>query len=139
MARYVIIDEPKSRSWGESLIVDPSIILIASILVPIIWNPPMFGRFWIPLLWMLLNGYALGSATFRQEVITLLVGSVGWLTLFFGVSGLHASGYIPFSQEIIAPYLRLFLFGIFFLTLYLVVFRQSSSYQLYNYSRGERT
>jgi hypothetical protein len=95
----------------------------------------MFGRFWIPLIWLLVNGYALGSASLRREIVTILVGVLAWLALYFGVAFTLASGIVAIPAQAVAPYLRLLLFGVFFLTLYLVVFRQSTSYQLFKYSR----
>ena len=39
MQRYQIIDEPKTKPY-EYLIVNPIVILLAGILVPLIWSPP---------------------------------------------------------------------------------------------------
>ncbi len=137
MARYEIIDEPHAKPWGERLILDPAIILFAAIIIPLFLPLPLYGRFWIPMLWLVLNGYALGSSTFGKEIATLVVGAVVWLALLYGVSYLSATESLDLPSEAIGRYMRILLFGVYFLTLYVVVFRQSRSYELYKYIRGE--
>lgn len=137
MDRYEIIDEPHVKPWGERFILDPTIILFAAIIIPLFLPLPLYGRFWIPILWLILNGYALGSSTFGKEIATLVVGAIVWLALLYGVSYLTSTEMFGMPTERVAPYLRILLFGIFFLTLYLVVFRQARSYELYKYIRGD--
>ena len=137
MARYQIIDEPRSKPWAERIIIEPTLILFAAILVPLIWNPPLFGRFWMPLLWLLANGYALGSSTLGKEVATSLVGILALYGIFILASFVMRNGVLGLANEDIFPYLRLVLFGVFFWTMYLIVMRQSVSYQLYKYSLGD--
>lgn len=137
MATYRIIDEPKSRPALEKFIVDPTIILFVSILVPLFWNPPALGRFWMPAVWLIFNGYALGSPTLGKEIRTLLLGALGLFLLLRGSSALTNSGVIPYDSAAVAPYLVTLLFGMFFLTLYLVVARQSTSHALYEYVHGD--
>ena len=137
MATYQIIDEPKSRPALEKFIVDPTVILLVSILVPFFWNPPALGRFWIPAVWLVFNGYALGSPTLGKEIRTLLFGALGLFVLLRGSTVLINADVIPYEPADLAPYLVTLLFGGFFLTLYLVVFRQSTSHALYQYVRGD--
>jgi hypothetical protein len=136
MARYEIIDEPRTKPWGEKLIVDPIVILLAAILVPLIWQPPMLGRFWIPALWLILNGYLIGSSTLGKEIATIIIGTVVWFLVSYGVLAFVRSGASPVSGRDAYEYLLLLQFAVFFLAMYLVVFRQADSYALFKYMRG---
>ena len=129
---YFIIDEPKPSRWS-SLIVSPLAILLAAIFVPLAWTPPFAGRYWIPLLWLAINGWLLGSATKRRELIYLGLGG-GLMPVFF-----FACIYLIDSTHLgqASPYIRILLNGILFFTLYLVVFTQSTSYELYRYIHKE--
>ena len=138
MSRYEIVDEPDVKPWGEKLIVDPIMILLAAMLVPLIWNPPYFGRFWLPFAWVALNGLALGSATLGRELGIMAIGGIAWLAIFFGIPELVRSGVIPFALEDVVPYMRTLLFATFFLTLYLAIVPQGLSYQLFDYVRQRR-
>ena len=136
MERYRIIDEPKSKPWGEKLIVDPIFILLAAILIPLVWNPPYLGRFWMPSVWLFVNGLALGSSTLGKEIRALLAGGLLCLAVFY-LSMLiprWSNGLVTLQD--ILPYARIILFGVFFMTIYLVVFQQGRSYQLFQYVRG---
>ena len=136
MARYEIIDEPHARPWGEKVIINPLFILLAAILVPLIWSPPFFGRFWIPFIWLAVNGVALGSSTLLKEIATLIVGALACAGVFFGTVYLLHNELLPYTDEQVIPYMIITLYGVFFLTMYLVVFNQSRSYELYNYIRS---
>ena len=139
MARYKIIDEPNLKSWGEQIIVNPIMILFAAFFVPLFWDPPLLGRFWIPAGWLIVNGVALGSASLKQEIKAIVLGALAIVGMFALFGMLSGNGVLPWSLEDAAPYLRLVLFGIFFLTLYGVVFRQCKSYELFAYiHRGEQ-
>ncbi len=137
MARYEIIDEPRTKPWGERLIVDPIIILFAAILVPLIWQPPLLGRFWMPVIWLIVNGYALGSSTLGKEIRTIVRGTLGWLGVLYGTLMIMKHASLPLSKEDIIQYTVIVQFGVFFLTLYLVVSRQAQGYELYKYMRGD--
>lgn len=137
MERYRIIDEPEAKSWAEQLIVDPIVILLAAILVPLFWQPPLFGRFWIPMLWIVFNGYALGSPTLGKEIRTLVGGLAAWFLLLVPYRALMVSGTTSWTQAQVIPYVVILQFGVFFLAMYLVVFRQSTSYALYRYVSGD--
>ncbi len=134
---YEIIDEPSVKPWGEKLIVEPVVILLAAILVPLVWQPPFAGRYWMPLVWLAVNGLALGSSTLGREIAVLVAGAVIWIALFLGASQVLERGIVPFQPADVYPYLRIVLFAVFFMTLYLAVFMQSRSYQLYAYTRGD--
>ncbi|MEM9384837.1 MAG: hypothetical protein AAGA68_07230 [Pseudomonadota bacterium] len=138
MTTYKIIDEPKARRGMESLIVDPTVILLASMIIPLFWLPPAGGRYWLPMLWLALNGYALGSPTLGKEILTMLLGALGVVGLLFIVLALIQAGVLPFTEEGAYPYLRILTFGLFFLAVYMVVFRQATSYALFQYIQGDR-
>ena len=137
MARYKIIDEPTTKPWGENFVVDPIIILLAAILVPLLWNPPALGRFWLPLVWLILNGYALGSSTLGREIGYMALGIVGWYAVLRITSAIIGTGYVTLPVADVYDYVIIAQFGIFFLTMYLVVFKQSQSYHLFRYIRGD--
>lgn len=129
---YHIIDEPKPRMY-ENLILDPVIILFLSIIVPLFWNPPMAGKFWIPLLWLISNGFLLGSPTLRREIGFAFGGAVLLFITFYGL-GVAISN--EFKQAV--PYLIIILHGILFLTLYMIVFAQTSAYGIHEYLKRQR-
>lgn len=134
---YHIIDEPKIRRW-EHLIVNPVLIIFAGILVPIFWIPPLGGKFWMPLLWLCVNGYLLGSASFKKEVLFCVAGG---LAIF---ASMVAFGFYVTQQgeaadiKQLAPYLRITLNGLLFTTLYLAAFTQSKAFNLFLYIRGRQ-
>ena len=125
MERYTIIDEPRTRPWGEKLVVDPVIVLLAAMLVPLFWNPPYMGRFWLPVLWLIFNGAALGSSTLKKEVGLFLKGGLLFVAVFHIAIMLPTWSDRRLSVEAILPYSQIAFFAVFFMTLYLVVFEQS--------------
>lgn len=136
MNRYTIIDEPQVRPWGERIVVDPIIILLAAILVPLFWNPPALGRFWLGPLWLLINGIALGSATLGKEVTALAVGAVVWLGLFFGTIVAISAGLLPYEASDVWEYVVISLFAVLFFTMLFVINLQARSHALFVYVRG---
>ncbi|WP_087023202.1 hypothetical protein [Thaumasiovibrio subtropicus] len=129
--RYHIIDEPKATKW-DFLVMNPMVIIFATMIVPIIWAPPFAGRYWVPLVWICVNGYIMGSATFKREVVTCLVGCLALLAVFIG--------FAQIPHEVIENttigwfnYLRLALNTILFLTLLLAAFSQMKSFSLFQY------
>ena len=88
---------------------------------------------WLPLLWIGINGYLLGSPTLRQEVLIAIAGALIWFavpyTVFWGLESLGAERYKNAS----IPYLQIAMQGVFFLTLYLIAFKQMVPYQLHQY------
>ena len=134
MESYSIIDEPRPRPW-QHLIVNPNIILLTAIFVPLFWNPPFWGRFWIPAVWLVFNGVSLGSPTLRKELTVVAVGALVWLGILFATFPVLDAFGFNLPPETVSPYLRLLLFGVFFLILYLAVSMQSTAWQLFEYVR----
>lgn len=136
MSQYQIIDEPKVKPQ-QHLIVNPIVILLVGILVPLVWTPPLYGRIWGTLLWIIANGYLLGSPTFKSEVFIAIVGGICWFALPYGVVFiLFETNYQAFIN-VVVPYLRIANNGVFFLTLYLIVFRQAVPYELFCYFKDK--
>ena len=131
---YQIIDEPRVRTWGEHIIVHPILILFVSIFIPLFITLPFYGRFWMPFAWLALNSFALGSATLKREVITCVLSVVALIGVTFS-AGLLLQ-YIDAAPEIVAPYYRIALMGVLFFAIYLVVYPQERSYEIYQYLRS---
>ena len=134
---YRVIDEPNVKSWGERLIINPTFILFAAIIVPLLVTLPFQGRFWIPFVWLTINGVALGSSTLRRELLVMWLGGLLLWICFFGA--VIAFQHYEISMELAGPYFRIGLFGGFFFILYFAVGYQQTSYQLFDYLRGERS
>ena len=135
VARYQIIDEPQTKPWAESLIVQPVAILLIAIVVPLFWNPPMLGRFWIPLVWLIANGVFLGSATLKKEILFAIGGVIAWWAATFAIVAWANTQPFGLSREDGLEYMVIAQYSIFFLTLYLIIFNQSNSYALFEYVR----
>jgi len=133
---YQIIDEPKPSRWAK-FIVNPVAILLVAMLLPLMWTPPLAGRYWMPLLWLLVNGFILGSASWKKELIFSIVGGLAMLVCVYGAL-FYFQQFDPEGLPQAAPYIRIVLNGVLFLSLYLVVFTQSTSYQLYQYIHQQR-
>lgn len=133
---YQIVDEPKPSRWAK-FIINPVAILLVSILLPIMWSPPWAGRYWMPLVWLVVNGLLLGSASWRKELIYSVVGGAAMLVCVYG-SLFYFQNYQPQHLQQAIPYIRIALNGVMFLSLYLVVFTQATSYNLYHYIHRER-
>lgn len=129
MASYEIIDEPKvgAKHW---LIMNPVIILFVAILLPLVWEPPLLGRFWMPFIWLMVNSYLLGSPSFTKECI-YSISSIALIfsVIFFAAPVLHNI----FQTDSIYAYVRLLLQSILFVFLYIIVFTQSPPYEIYQY------
>ena len=132
MNTYHIVDEPKARFYTR-FIVNPLVILFASIFLPLLISLPFYGQFWGPIIWILINGFLLGSPTFKHEVIIAAVGVIAFLSLpslsLFLFTLFDATD--TYSKAV--PYLRTLSQAIFFMTLYLIVFKQSVSYSILSY------
>ncbi len=136
MDNYHIIDEPKIK-LSDGLIVNPLIILFAAILIPLIWNPPLLGRLWMPFVWLIANSYFLGSPTFKREVVISILGILAMVGLFFVFGFLKTIE--PFhGMKSFFQYMMIFLNGTFFFVLYQVVFRQSVPYEIFSYLKESR-
>ena len=133
---YHIIDEPRVKPQAH-LIVNPLVILLVGMLLPLFWHPPLAGRVWMPLLWMVINGYLLGSPHLKQEVLIGLAGLIAWFGTLYGTALGMALINQSDSFDAVLPYLRLFLSAIFFLTLYLMMFKQMLAYELHMYLKDK--
>lgn len=134
---YHIVDEPKPTVY-QSMIVDPLLIFFAAIFVPLIWDPPYFGRIWLPILWLIINSYLLGSPHFKKEIGIALCALGAWFGIvYLGVIGFDYLG--VFAVEKVVPYLLLLSYGVFFLCLYWLVFLQRTPFEIYSYIREQQS
>lgn len=138
MSHYTIIDEPRPGA-KQALIMNPMVILLAAIFVPLFWSPPLFGRFWMPLLWLGLNGVFLGSPTLKKELAILVGVLLSLPALFYGVLFVVQQPFWPFAMESAYPYLRISLQGALFIGLYWVTILQTAPYEIFQYARELRT
>ncbi|MAM86505.1 MAG: hypothetical protein CME36_04235 [unclassified Hahellaceae] len=134
MPGYDIIDEPKPR-LQENFIVDPTAIFFVSVFLPLLWVPPLQGQYWLPFVWVIANGYLLGSPTLKKEIGISIAGILVWLG--FSIGAVYLTEFVGFALEATAPYIRILSKGIFFLALYLVVLKQSAPYAVYRYVKEQ--
>lgn len=130
MDTYQIIDEPKSNAY-QNLVVPPVVILFASLLIPIFIDLPLYGRLWMPLVWITINGFLLGSPTKIKEMLIAIGGLVVLALSFFALIILGNTDEQLMTN--VLPYFRITIQGILFFTLYLVVFYQSVAYSIHEY------
>mgnify|MGYP000232159733 CR=1 FL=1 len=136
MNSYQIIDEPKPKSY-ERFVVDPLAILFVSIIVPLFWVPPLMGKFWIPVIWILANGYFMGSPTLKRELLIAVLGLIGFLILVFAIGFIVSHYNQPDIADSIGPYFQILMQGTFFFTLYLIVFKQAAPYAIHQYLKEQ--
>lgn len=132
MPSYSIIDEPKQHQLN-AFIVNPIIILFASMLVPIFINLPYYGRIWMPALWLIINSLLLKSASRTKEIGVALLAVIVWFFIIYGIWDLvylHANDN-TFRHTI--PYLKIFSQAVFYFCLIYAASLQSTSYSLYEY------
>lgn len=134
---YKIIDEPKVRG-AEKLIVNPILILFASVIIPIFWNPPFLGRLWMPLVWLGVNGFLLGSPTFKKEILYLVGGAISQVGLFFLLGILVSNKVFTDNGEQLYPFYQIVSQGVLFFIMYVVVIIQSTPYDIYSYVKQQR-
>lgn len=138
MSNYLIIDEP-AKSKLDYLIINPTVILFASLLIPMLVQVPMFGRIWIPALVFILNGFLLGSPSRWRETIFSLLSIGCWFGLVFG--GIYAVGNFLGKDHIepALPYLRILSQACFYFCLIYVSSLQANAYSIYQYiNRGDK-
>ncbi len=136
MANYSIIDEPKIK-LGHRFIVNPSGILLAAIILPIVFpNIPLYGKFWLPFVWLALNSYWLGSPSFWREQVYAIGGLLAVVAAFFAF-GYGVKSEIITSPNTAAPYMRVLVNGLFFTALYCVAFTQNVPYSIYEYVKQQ--
>ncbi|MBH1971712.1 hypothetical protein FK216_09930 [Moraxellaceae bacterium AER2_44_116] len=138
MSSYHIIDEPKTRT-ADYLIVNPIIILLAAMFVPLVWTPPLLGKFWLPLLWVGMNSYLLGSPTFKKELAIMVGGTVLFIMVIIATEFIRQAFTPILKSSQTAPYLRIALQAVFFATLYFVVFLQAAPHAIYEYIKEQAT
>lgn len=137
MTSYQIIDEPKLKSY-QHLIVDPILILFISFIVPIFWAPPLYGKFWIPVCWILTNGFLLGSPTYKQELIIAIIGSSLFIGILFGFIHMASINALMIDTKVAAPYVGIIINSFFFLTMYIIVFKQAAPYSIFQYIKENK-
>ncbi len=133
---YQILDEPKPGKQAN-LVVDPTGILLASIVIPLLWTPPMYGRFWIPFLWLIANSWFMGSPTFRKELFTSIFSLVLLALIPFISIALLGALQMDEHLQAAAPYVRITMNAFFFFSLYYVVAMQASAYAIFSYLRTD--
>ena len=136
MSSYHIIDEPKVK-LAERFIINPMFILLAGMLIPMFFSVPLYGRFWLPFVWLAVNGYLLGSPTFLRELLYACLGVVAIFAIFTGFGYLIKTGVVTTPQRFF-PYIRVAVSAVFFIALYLAVFTQSVPFSIYEYVKGQR-
>ncbi len=135
MTGYRIIDEPKLK-MDQHLIVNPVAIMLAAMLVPIFVNIPLYGKFWLPFVWLMFNGYLLGSPTFWRECFYSIFGVFAIAAVFIGFGyGIKIDAIT--SPNSLAPYMRVLVNALYFIALYLVVFTQSVPFSIYEYVKQQ--
>lgn len=135
MQTYQIIDEPKAR-MAAHLVVNPVMILLVAIIVPLFGHLPLMAQYWLPLLWILGNGYLLGSPSWRKEVLVVLGGVAVYFSVLFLSYYLQARFQLFPNDGMMIPYLRIVLQAVFFTVLYYVVFLQTAPFALFDYIRS---
>ncbi len=128
--KYIIIDEPKTRFF-EHFIINPILILLAAMIIPMLISLPYFGRWWLPFVWLIFNGFLMGSPTIKKEFIYSLLGLIT-ISAFFYLIYFIVKENLQFDFSAI-NYIVIFMQGLFFLFLYFVVFLQLAPYQIYQY------
>ena len=134
MSAYKIIDEPKPTIYSN-LVVNPIFILFASILLPLFFSLPWYGRFWIPLVWIVLNGFLLGSPTRIKEAVIAICGCLFLVLLYNAIVFLAETD--PVTARTFIPYYRILNQGVIFFVLYLIVFYQSAPYAIHEYLKEQ--
>lgn len=118
---YQIIDEPKTKA-ANYLIVPPYLILLAAIFLPLYIGP----------LWLIINGYLLGSPTFKKELLIIMFGTLVMTAAFLGFGHLVQT----LGEEQMAPfasYFKILSRGLYFFLMYWVIALQNAPYELYSY------
>lgn len=123
---YQIVDEPKPRAISY-LIVPPIVILLAAMFLTPYWAA----------LWLVVNGFLLGSRTFWKEVGVLALGATIAFSYLMALSYLTNAGYFADLPED-ALYFKIIFRGICFLFIYWTIFLQNASYEIFKYWQTEK-
>jgi hypothetical protein len=135
VSNYRIIDEPKTKIANQ-LIVNPIAILLASIFVPLFVNIPLYGKFWLPFVWLIINSYLLGSPTFWRECFFSIIGLLFILCAFVGF-GYGIKTEIISSPNRWSAYFRILVTAFYFVAIYIVVFTQLIPFSIYDYVKKQ--
>lgn len=119
---YVIPDEPAPGPL-QALAVTPFATFLGL----------MLGGALVGLPWMVLNGYAIGSATRRREAIYAVLTLVGMFGLLAIVIALLDAHLVPQAS---APYLGLLVHAVRLFGAYTIYLTQEPSFELYVYFGG---
>lgn len=132
---YLIIDEPKARFSGR-FVVNPVFILLASILIPVLITLPFYGRFWMPFIWLVFNGFAMGSPSLKKEIICgVFVCALIWAILFPIWDAIHLNLENPRRFQ---PYIIIVLNAVLFTGLYVVTLTQRVPFEIFEYVKEQR-
>lgn len=123
MAGYQIADEPSPGALSR-FAVDPVYPFLAA----------MIGGLWIAWPWFVFNSLAVGSPTFRKELVWLASGLVGLLVLATALVSLSRAGIIT---GVGLDYARLALTVAKLGVVYAVHSFQSRTIEIYQYFGGE--
>ena len=121
----------------HSYIVNPTGILLASMLVSIFIKLPLYGKFWMPFVWLIFNSYCLGSPTFWRELCLAIAGVFLVALAFFGFGYAIQTDIIPTPAHL-ARYFKVFVNALYFSAVYLIVFIQSTPFSVYEYVKEQR-
>ncbi len=136
MSDYFIIDEPKYK-LAHRFVVNPVGILLAAMILPLVFPKiPLYGKFWLPFVWLMLNGYWLGSPSFWRELV-YAIGGLAIVAVLFFAFGYGIKTELITAPNTAAPYLRVLVNGIFFAALYCVVLTQSVPFAIYEYVKEQ--
>lgn len=119
---YRIEDEPEPGSLAK-LTVNPLFPMLAF----------MLGGSWLGWPWLVLNGWAMGSATRMRELAFVVAGWLGTLPVFYGVVAAFGAvglddAYVPLAASVTL---------VFKVTVsYFTFVAQMRSFQLYRYFGG---
>ena len=134
MSSYQVIDEPKPTIY-DSFVVNPVVILFASLLIPLFIDLPAFGRYWMPLLWITVNSFLMGSPTKMKELMISLLGFIAFVALLAVM--LYLLNTNVELSSFVTPYFRIGSQAIVFFTLYLIVYYQSTPYLILEYVKEQ--
>jgi len=137
-ASYRIIDEPAASPLSRA-IVNPFLIVLAGMLLPLLLGSAMRYPQLLALLWFALNGIALRGPTLRQE-LAWIIGGAAFLLGFLPAFRLAMQADLLSVSTVVAygPYIAIARSAIILTVLYRLYVLQNDSYQLHRYLHGDR-
>lgn len=134
---YDIIDEPKPHLLAK-LVVNPTFILLAAIILPFVFSLTTYLRFGLPFGWVILNAFWMGSPARWKTVVIASIGYALTIALpyiaVFIILFFNLRDYL----NITIPYIHIAIQALFFFTLYWLVFTQQSAYGIHEYLKSIR-